>query len=113
MAVCCGLVYQNDADIKNNQRLKKARYNWILQHSEVVVSPIENYCLKLSINCQVEPQLFTKFSFQISVRELHNITLIPPEEGGLKEERYSYTNTIISASNLRNNLQPQLKNMTY
>ena len=39
--------------IKSNQQVKKALYDWDLQHPQVVVSPMANYCLKLSIGGQV------------------------------------------------------------
>ena len=74
---------------------------------------VANDCLKQPIDCQVEPHLFTKLLLQVSVRELHNSTVIPPEEGGLKEARYADNNTIIAASTLRNILPTQIKNMTY
>ena len=60
------------------------------------MSPIENYCLKLSIDVQVEPQFFTKFILQVLVIELHNSMVSPQEEGGLKEER-DEDNYIISS----------------
>ena len=50
--------------------------------------------------------------FQISVREIHNIMEITPEEGGLKELKDSDNNIIISDSKLCNILPPRLKNMT-
>ena len=72
---------------KINQQVKKSLYNWILQHIQVVVSLIENDCLKWSIDGQVDPQLFPKLLFQVSVRELHNSMVSKPEEGRLKEVR--------------------------
>ena len=76
------------------------------------MSPIANNSLKLSIYGQVEPQLVTILLLQVSVRELHNSMVIPPEEGGLKEERDEYKNIIISYSTLHNILPPQRNNMT-
>ena len=67
-----------------------------MQHTQVVVSPIANDCLKLSIDGQVEPHLVPKFPLQILVREIHNIMLSPIEEGGLKETIDVDNNIIIS-----------------
>ena len=69
---------------KINAQVKKYLYNWILQHPQVVQSPIYIGCLKVSIDGHSEPQLFPKHLLQVSVRELCNSTVIPPEEGGLK-----------------------------
>ena len=91
---------------------KKFLYNWILQHPQVVVSPIENDCLKLSIDGQVEPQLVPKFLLRVSAIELHNRMVSPPKEGGLKEAIYADNNNIISDSTLHNILPHQLKKMT-
>ena len=74
--------------------------------------PISNGCIKLSIDGQAEPQLFTKFLLQLLVRELHNRMASPPEEGVTKDERDAEYNIIISDSTLRKILPPQLKNMT-
>ena len=63
---------------KINQHIKKALYNFILQHPHIVTSSIENYCLKLSIDSQVEPQLVPKLLLQILFRDLHNRMVSPP-----------------------------------
>ena len=94
------------------QQVKKSLYNWILQNIQVVVSPISNYCLKLSIDGQVKPQLVPKLLFHVSFRELNNSMVSSPEEGGIKEAIDSDNNIIISDSTLRNILPPQLKNTT-
>ena len=47
----------------------------------------------------------------VYARELHNSIVIPPEDGGLKDERYEESNIIISASTLRNILPSRQKNM--
>ena len=70
---------------KINQQVKKDIYKFILQHPQVVVSPIAYDCLKLSIEGKVEPQLAPKLLLQVSVIELHNSMVIPTEESGLKE----------------------------
>ena len=53
-----------------------------------------------------------KFLFKVSVQEIHNIMVSPPEEGGLKESRDKDNNIIISDSTLINIIPPQIKNMT-
>ena len=81
---------------KNNQQVKNYLYNRILQHPQVVVSPIENDCIKLSIDAKVEPRLVPKYLLQVSVREQHNSMVIPVEEGGVKEARDTDNDIIIS-----------------
>ena len=73
------------------------------------MSLISNDCLKLSIDCQVEPQLVPKLLLQISVREIHNSIVSPQEEVGLKEARDVYNNNTIHDSTLHNILPQQLK----
>ena len=97
---------------KINQEVKLYIYGQILQHPQVVVSPIANDCLKLSIDGQVQPQLKPKLLLQVSFREPHNSMVSTPEEGGIKQEIDADNNTIISDSTLRNILPPQLNNMT-
>ena len=45
-------------------------------------------------------------------RELHNILVVPTEEGGLKESSDEDNNIIIIDSTLQTFLPPQLKNMS-
>ena len=63
---------------KINQQVKKYFYNWILQHTQVLVSPIAKDSLKLYIDGQVEPDLVTKLLFQVLLREINNIMVSPP-----------------------------------
>ena len=97
---------------KINEQVKKYLYNWILQHPQVVQSPIANDCLKVPIDGPSELQLVPKLLLQVSVQELHNIMVIPPEEGGLNEARYADNNIIISDSTLLSINPPQLNNMS-
>ena len=55
---------------KNQSTDQKYIYKSIIQHLQVVVSPIANYCLKLSIGGQVQPQLVPKLLLQVLVIEL-------------------------------------------
>ena len=112
LSICCGPVFQRGGDIQNQPIGQKSLYNCILQHFQVVQSPIANDFLNLSIGDQMEPQLVPKLLLHVSTIELHNIMLSPPEEGGLKEARNEHNNIIISDSTLRNILTPQLNKMT-
>ena len=53
---------------KINQQAKKAPYNQILQNPQVLVSPIENYFLRISFDGQVEPELVPTLLFMLLVR---------------------------------------------
>ena len=64
----CSSIPKRQEHSKINQKAKTALYNWILQHTQVVQSLIENDCLKLSIDGKVEPELVPKLLLQISVR---------------------------------------------
>ena len=55
---------------KINERVKKSIYNWIIQHPQIVQSPIYNYRLKISIDCHYKPQLVSKLLLKVSVREI-------------------------------------------
>ena len=85
---------------KINAQVNKSLYNWILQHPQVVQSPIANDCLKVSIDGQSEPQFVPEWLLQVSVWELYNRMASPPEEGGVKEARDAENNIIIRDSTL-------------
>ena len=87
-------------------------YTWITRHSQVVQSPISNYCLKVILDDQTEPQLVPKLLLQVSVRELHIRLVSDPNNGGLKNARDEDGKIIISNSTLRSLLPPQLKQMS-
>ena len=61
---------------------------------------------------QKEPQLVPKLLLQVSVRELHNILVNDPNDGGLKYAMDEDDNIIISDSILCSLLPPQLKQMS-
>ena len=65
-------------------KVRDLPYHWILHHPQVMQSPIGNDCLYVSIHGKSEKQLMTKLLLQVYLRELHNIMVSPPEEGGLK-----------------------------
>ena len=49
-------------------QVKKYLYNWIVQHPQVVQSPISNDCIKVCIDGHSEPHLFPKLLLKFSVR---------------------------------------------
>ena len=51
--------------LKTQPTRKNNLYNFILQHPQVVVYPIENDCIRLSNDYQVEPQLANKLLFAV------------------------------------------------
>ena len=72
-------------------------------------SPIYNDCLKVLLVDQTEPQLVPKLLLQVSMRELHNILVSDPNDGGIYYYRDKYGKIIISDYNLCSLLPPQLK----
>ena len=85
---------------KINAQVKKYLYNWILQHSQALKSPLSNYCLKSSIDVHSEPHLVPKCLLKFSAQELHNRMVSLPEKVGLKEAIDVDNNIIISDSTL-------------
>ena len=61
---------------------------------------------------QTEPQLVPNFLPQVSVRELHNILVSDPNDGGLKYSRDEYGKIIISYSKFCSLFPPQLKQIS-
>ena len=57
---------------KIDEQIKKSLYNWIINHPQVVQSPIVNDSMKVKIDGHTEPKLFPKLLLQVSVREPHN-----------------------------------------
>ena len=53
---------------KINEQIKRNLYTWITRHTQVVQSPISNYCLKTMLDDNTEPQLVPKLLLQVSVR---------------------------------------------
>ena len=80
-----------------------------MHNSQVVQSPIFNYCLKVNIDGHDGPQIVPKLLLQVSVQELHNRLGSDPVDGGLKEARDADNNIIISDFTLRSFLPPQFK----
>ena len=57
-------------------------YAWITPHTQVVQSPISNYCIKVIFDNHTETQLVPK-----PLRELHNSLVSNPNYGGIKDSR--------------------------
>ena len=84
-------------------------YTWITRHPQVVQSPISNDCLKVMLDDQTKPQLIPKLLLQVSVIELHNISVSDPHDGGLRDARDEDGKIIISDSTLRSLFPNQSK----
>ena len=48
---------------KFNEQIERNLYAWITRHPQVVQSLISNYCLKVMVDDQTEPQLVPKLLF--------------------------------------------------
>ena len=67
--------------------IKHNLYTWIKRHPQGVQSPISNYCLKVILDDQTEPQLVPKLLLTVSIRGLHNILVSDPNDGGINDVR--------------------------
>ena len=83
---------------KINDQIKKSLYNWIMHHSQVVQSPIVNYCLKVKNDDSTEPQMVPQLFLQVPVIKIHNNIVSDTDNGEIKEAKYADNNTIISDS---------------
>ena len=61
---------------------------------------------------QTEPQIVPKLLLHVSIRELHNILVSDPNDGGLKYAMDEDDNIIISDYTFLSLLPPQLKQMS-
>ena len=87
-------------------------YTWTTRHPQVVQSPIFNDCLKVILDDQTELQIVPKLLLQVYVRELHNILVSDPNDGGMKDARDENSKIITSDYTLRSLLPPKLKKMS-
>ena len=71
-SIQAGYSIQKQIGHLKNASVKQALYNWVSHHPQVVQSPTDNDCLKVSIDGQNEKQLFPKLLLNVDVRELHN-----------------------------------------
>ena len=84
-------------------------YERITRYLQVVQSPIPNDCLKVMFDDHTEYKIVPKLLLHVSVKELHNIHVSDPNDGGIKDARDEYDNIIISNSTLHSLLPPHLK----
>ena len=73
------IIHKRRVHTKTNSCVKQDIYNWILHHPKVVMSPIENDGLKMSIGGQTKTHIVPTLLFQVSVRELSNIMESTPD----------------------------------
>ena len=69
------------------EQINKSLYNWIMNHPQVVQSPIVNDYLKVKIDSHTEPKLVPRLLLQVSVREPHKNHIRNTDNGELKEAR--------------------------
>ena len=83
----CALKPKQKGNPMIKDHMNKALYSSIINHPQVVQSPIANYCLKMNIDGPNIPQIVPKLLLQVSVRELHNILASDPADGVLKKRQ--------------------------
>ena len=98
---------------KINDQIKKSFYNWIMNHPQVVQSPIFNYCLKVNIDGHTRLNIVPKLSLQFLMLLFHIILVSEPKYGGLKEAIDADNNINISDSTLCSLLPLQLENVQH
>ena len=94
---------------KINNQINKSLYNWIINHPQVVQSPIFNDCLKMRIYGHTVLQIVPKLLLEVSVWEINNSLVSDPVDGGLKAKRDAENNIVISDSILHSLLPLKLK----
>ena len=68
MKVCNSLwTKKQKGHSKINEQIKRNMYTFITRHPQVVQSPISNYCLKVLLDDQSEPQLVPTFLLRVYV----------------------------------------------
>jgi hypothetical protein len=85
---------------------------WFMNHPNVVESPITNETLLIHNLVTGQKERVSKLLLPISIRELHNDMLLPPDEGGFKEAWDETGNVRISDTALRALLPEQARKMT-
>ena len=93
---------------KINDQIKESIYNLIMNHPQVVQSPIFNDFMKVNIDGNTEPKIVPALLLQVYVQEIHNSLVSDPVDGRLKETRYENNNIIIRDYTSRSLLPPQL-----
>ena len=85
---------------------------WFMNHPNVVESPITNETLLVRNLVTGQKERVNKLLLQISIRELHNDMLLPPDEGGFKEAWDETGKVRISDTAMRALLPEQARKMT-
>jgi hypothetical protein len=91
---------------------RKESPDWIMNHENVVASPIAKDTLLVLNKEAGEKERAGKLPLETSVRKLHNLLAGPVEDGGLASARDANGNVLISDAALRCLLPPQLRKMT-
>ena len=86
---------------------------WFMNHPNVVESPITNETLLIHNLVTGQKERVSKLLLQISIRELHNDMLLPPDEGGFKEAWDETGNVRISDTALRALLPEQARKVRF
>jgi hypothetical protein len=97
---------------KVGPELRKELLEWIMNHENVIASPIAKDTLLVLNKETGEKERVGKLLLEISVRELHNWLVGPVEDGGLASARDANGKVLISDTALRYLLPPQLRKMT-
>ena len=108
-SMCCGQIFKRPWSYKNKPKVQKVPLKLDSTSSSGCKISNCNWFSLCLYWCQHQTKPLLKLLFKFSVRELYNSTVIPPEEGGLKEVRDKANNSIIGDSTLCNVLPPQLK----
>ena len=95
--------------LKISEEIGKSIYKFIINHPQVVQSPIVNDCLEVKIDGYTEPQLVPKLLLRVSVKEIHNNRVSGTKGGGQKKARDEDDNILISDSTLRSLFPSQLQ----
>jgi hypothetical protein len=85
---------------------------WFMNHPNVVESPIVNETILVKNIVTGQKERVNKLLLQISIRELHNDMLLPPDQGGFAEAWDERGAARISDTALRALLPEQARKMT-
>ena len=77
-AVCFDLVYQICEYIQNQRTGLKLFTIVLYKNTQIIQSPIANYCLTFYLDVHAETQLVPKLLLHVYIQELRNIMVIPP-----------------------------------
>ena len=84
----------------------KKLFQWFLDCEYIIPSPIANDTLLVSNPDRNEKEHVSKLLLEIPMRELHNLLISSPDEGGLAEARDPITNKVIISDTALQHLLP-------